>query len=117
MHVISINKGQAELVLEQVKPGQYRIIDNSVAEKDCHPNLHRTEIAFDNWDHTVHDVDCGRSEQARCFGVSTHLRWSDVILTPDAIHAQTLEDVEHALQHVDIVAYCQGHLLSREEQY
>jgi hypothetical protein len=68
----------------------------------------KTDIGFGGWDESVEDLDNGNSNIAQCFGMSQHLKWEDVELTPNEIKAPSLERLNEALKHIDITSYCPG---------
>lgn len=61
---------------------------------------------FTEWDNEMQDLDKGRSDEASCFGMSNHLVWNDVDLTPDEFRAPSVERLMEALHHVAICAWC-----------
>lgn len=108
MTLLSINKGQAFLVIEKIKDGEYQIVDNTVAVKGGNRLYDQTAIGFKHWDSTVEDLDKGDSDISQIFKMSDHLRWGDVILTTKIIRATNIEDIKKALRHVAVVSYCPG---------
>lgn len=108
MKTITINKGKAHIVVECVKRGEYRIVDNSLTKPNGHAVIDCTELAFSSWDATVENLENPGSDLASLFDYSAHLKWQDVVLTTETIKAASLWEVTRALQHVEVTAYCPG---------
>ena len=88
--------------VEENEPGIYTVVDNNMTDTD------QTALGFAWWDDQVEDLDNGSSDESQCFGMSDHLRWHDVDLTPDEFRASSLERLKEALAHVEVCAWCPG---------
>lgn len=108
MKTITINKGKAHIVVECVKRGEYRIIDNSLTKADGHDNFDATALAFSAWDASVENLENPDSDLAALCDYSSQLKWQNVIMTTETIKAASLWEATRALQHVEITAYCPG---------
>lgn len=94
-------RGGGSITVEETESGVFKIISCDITRGEDERG-----IGFRNWDKDVEDLDNGHSDIADCFGMSDHLQWEDVELTPDEIRAPSLDQIKKALRHIDIEAYC-----------
>ena len=98
-------KDNESIVVKEMEPGVFKIVDNSITKKDEHQMAGETFIGFGEWDDEVVDLD-SRSSDARYFDMSEHLRWEDVeFIGDDEIKAPSLDRLKQALQHIKILPY------------
>ena len=93
--------------VEEREPGVFTIVDDNMTDKDEDWVSSCTCLGFYRWDNEVIDLD-GSSDLAGCFGMSDHLRWKDVDLTPEEFRAPSLERLVEALGRVIMCAWCAG---------
>jgi hypothetical protein len=94
--------------VEEKETGVFEVVDNNMTVKDGDPLKKDTALGFSQWDEGVEDLDNGQSDERRWLGISSHLRWQDVNLTPDRYTAPNIERLKEALTHVVICAWCLG---------
>ena len=94
--------------VEEREPGVFAVVDDNMTVKDGDWLSADTNLGFSEWDEEVEDLDGGYSDEGQCFGMSDHLRWQDVDLTPEEFHAPSIERVKEALNHVAVCAWCPG---------
>lgn len=90
------NDKQQWIVLEEVEPHVFKVVANNLTDKYM-PLL----LGFTGWDNEVVDLDAGDSDESQCFGMSDHLRWNDVDLTPREFNAPSIKRLKQALEHVE----------------
>lgn len=107
-NMIQVLSGEALAMLEgnwieveEFAPGVFTIVNDSFTDE----NDARAR-GFTSWDNEMQDLDNGWSDEAQCFGMSNHLVWNDVDLTPDEFRAPSIERLTEALHHVAICAWC-----------
>ncbi|HSI21092.1 MAG TPA: hypothetical protein VLA04_05340 [Verrucomicrobiae bacterium] len=88
--------------------GYFEIVGNNMTEKNGDWIVDSTALGFGEWDSEVVDLDAGNSDESQCFGISSHLWWNDVDLTPEYIRAPNLQRLREALEHVAFCAWCPG---------
>ncbi|MEK7546030.1 MAG: hypothetical protein AAB554_03040 [Patescibacteria group bacterium] len=96
------------IVVERVAYGRYVVVDENLTCKGGDWISDATALGFTAWDDEVEDLDAGNSDESQCFGMSAHLRWNDVNLTPDEFRAPSIERLLEALSHVTLCAWCPG---------
>jgi len=84
--------------VEEKEPGVFAVMDDNMTVKG-------TARGFSQWDGEVEDLDAGDSDESQCFGMSSHLKWQDVDLTPEEFCAPSIERLKEALDHVAICAW------------
>ena len=97
-------EGSNWIVVEE-KDGVFQVVDNGMTVEDADP-IEATVLGFSRWDGEVEDLDNGQSEAGLCFGMSSHLRWQNVDMTPYRFIAPNIECLKQALTHVEICAWC-----------
>jgi len=106
-HKIFVNDGTEWIVVREEDSGHFVIIDDSMTEEgdwlsDC------IDLGLCDWNSEVQDIDAGDSDESQCFGMSTHLVWKDVTITPSSIEASSLERLSEALTHITFCSWCPG---------
>ena len=96
--------------VEEKKHGVFSVVDNNMTVKDGNSATENTNLGFSHWDSEVEDLDAGDSDESQCFGMSDHLKWQDVDLTPQEFRAPSIERLKEALNHVAICAWCPGNI-------
>jgi hypothetical protein len=104
----SAEQGGDWIEVEEREPGTFVVVDDSLTVKDGDSMMAQTDLGFTEWNDEVEDLDAGWSDEASCFGMSNHLRWNDVDLTPDEFSAPSIERLIEALEHVVLCAWCPG---------
>jgi len=94
--------------VEERSPHVFTVVDENLTVKNGDWIIDATTLGFSGWDDEVEDLDAGNSDESQCFGMSDHLVWKDVILTPYEFRAPSIERLIEALGHVEICAWCQG---------
>ncbi len=89
------------------KHHDFFVVDDSMTAKNSNPVTDNTELGFSSWDEEVVSLD-NYSEESECFGMSTKLKWNEVILEPNRFHAPNIERLCEALEHASICAWCPG---------
>lgn len=93
--------------VEEWKPNVFTVVDNNMTVKNGNWVVDQTSLGFTQWDEEVEDFD-HYSDESQCFGMSNHLRWQDVELTPYKFRAPSAERLKEALTHVTMCAWCPG---------
>jgi hypothetical protein len=86
----------------------FTVVDENMTDKDGDWIVDSTALGFSSWDAEVKDLDNDQSDASQCFGISMHLKWKDVDMTPDEFRAPSIERLKEALNHVAICAWCPG---------
>jgi len=110
---VNVNGGKTEkIVLERSGKGIFRIvdstIDNLILSKKGNSLHDATELGFNNLASGCEDLDAGTSDQSQCFGISSKVRYLDVIITPGKIEAKSVREIKEAVKHLRFVAWCLG---------
>jgi len=90
--------GAAWIEVAGTDDGEFQIVNSDLLEE-------KARLGFISWDDDVTDLDDGGSPQSAKLRISSHLKWGAVELTPKAIRASALEEVEEALKHVTLCAW------------
>jgi len=96
------------IVVSEKKQGVFDVIEDNMTEKGGNGYSDKTALGFSQWDKEVSDLDAGHSDASQCFGISEHLEWHDVDMTPYIFEAPNIERLKEALEHVLICAWCPG---------
>lgn len=91
--------------VERKGSGLFVVTDDNLTEKGDDPS-DQSSLGFIQWDSEVVDLDNGESDEGQCFGMSNHLKWKDVDMTPHEYKAPNIKRLKEALQHVAICAWC-----------
>ena len=89
------------------KHHSFRVVDDNMTVKKGNWVTENTDLGFSWWDKEVTDLD-GNSDESQCFGMSSKLKWNEVIMEPTRFHAPSIERLCEALEHVNICAWCPG---------
>jgi hypothetical protein len=113
-NMIEVLSGEASAKLEgnwidveEREPGVFTVVDDNLTSGSDWI-VDPCNLGFSQWDDEVEDLDAGDSDESQCFGMSDHLRWNDVDLTPYEYRASSLERLSEALHHVAVCAWCPG---------
>lgn len=91
--------------VEEISSGVFKIVDNSMTD-ECNVLSGAWALGLCFWDEEVEDLDAGNSDGSQCFGMSDHLRWKDVEISPDELCAPSLDLLKEALSHVAFCSWC-----------
>jgi len=86
----------------------YDIIDNNMTVKNGDWITDAVALGYMDWDNEVEDLDNGSSDGSQCFGISSQLKWKDVIFSDYVIRAPSIKRIKEALEHISIGAWCPG---------
>ncbi|HEU5121983.1 MAG TPA: hypothetical protein VFT59_03985 [Candidatus Saccharimonadales bacterium] len=102
--VVGVKVAPTEWIkVEEVRPGAYKIIANSMTEAD--DGYARYALCFTDWDDEVEN--CDDFYELSGFHMSDHLKWNDVEMSIyEECHASSVERLQEALDHVSFYAYC-----------
>ncbi len=104
---VSANPEGDWIKVEEVSPGIFKIVDNNMTEEEEGNVLCGLwALGLCSWDEEVVDLDAGNSDESQCFGMSDHLRWNDVEITPGELRAPSIDRLKEALGHVAFCAWC-----------
>ena len=92
--------------VEEKEPSVFAVVDDNMTVKGGNRVSDETYLGFTHWDDEVEDLD--GDGNAQCIGISSHLKWKDVDLTPEEFRAPSVERLKEALNHVAICAWCHG---------
>ena len=113
-NMIEVLSGEASAKLEgnwikveRISPGHYKIVDDNLTSGSYWIS-DSCALGFCSWDNEVTDLDAGNSDESQCFGMSDHLVWNDVELTPEELRAPSIKRLRKALDHVTFCAWCPG---------
>lgn len=95
--------------VEKKRPGVFTVVDDSMTDDSMtmeSDTAERANLGFSSWDEEVEDLDNGWSDESQCFGISSHLRWREVDLTPKEFRTPSIKRLKEALSHVTLVTWC-----------
>jgi hypothetical protein len=95
-------EGDIWIEVEERAPGVFTVVDNNFTEGEGDKTSGDEDLVFLCWEDEVKDLD-GDSDEAQCFGMSYHLVWNDVDMTPDSFRAPSIERLLEAL---NLVVFC-----------
>ena len=98
------------ILVKEEKAGVFMVVDDSMTVKNGNSLFENTALSFCHWDEQVEDLDNGKSDESQCLGMSRHLRWNDVDLTPRRYTAPNINRLKEALTHVSICAWRPGEI-------
>jgi hypothetical protein len=96
------------IIVEEREPGKFFVVNDNMTVKNGDWIVDSVALGFSQWDDEVEDLDAGGSDESHCFGMSDHLRWNDVDLTPYEYKAPSIERLKEAFEHVAVCAWCPG---------
>jgi len=104
------------IVVTEDEPHVFTIHSENITERVVREDSYGDDIEslhFSSWDKEVMNIDKDRhNEVKRRVGVSDHLKWKDVRLTPYRFYAPSIERLREALKHVEF-----GAKSSQDEEY
>lgn len=107
---ITVQQGHWFEVVWSEDSGAFMLVDENLTNKEDRSRwpADKTALAFYKWDEQVVDLDDGFSDEGSCFGMSNHVLWNDVNLTPTIYRAPSIERLKEAFTHVTFCAWCSG---------
>lgn len=111
---LRINLPQSDFWIDVIEEesGKFVVVDDNMTVKNGDWICDAVTLGFSGWDEEVVDIDNGASDEARCFGMSSYLRWYDVDLTtsPGVFYAPSFKRLIEAFHHVAVCAWYPGEI-------
>lgn len=104
----SVESPVSWIEVEEREENVFVVVDDNMTVKDGEWLYENIALGFVSWDDQVEDLDNGSSDESQCFGMSSHLRWNDVEMTPEQFRAPSIFRLMECLTHVVMNAWRPG---------